>query len=698
MINNGEESRVTRPKPASVSFIAIVLVIICCHICCQRGFAQAERFFPESTKGFLSITNLEDFANKLDQTAVGDLRRTPEAKEFFDSFVKNVKARIQEKSKVSLGLTLDELKGMVDGEVAVGLIQPRDNVLAVITLAEFKDPKLVDEALEKIRKNLLEAVDPDGKVTLVQKITEAGHTVAHYEFPDPFGIAGPPQVFYGRTDKYIVAYSGPVLPETDKADHVVEVKKLLKALAGDKQPSLADQKLFQRTMASLMTDEQYANPQVKWFFESFGFVDAAKKVWPDQFKNVRYGAFRKVGFDALQAGGGVGLITPGDTEFRIRAFLYAPRYTAEQRFRDAAQMLDFTAEENRLMELPVWVDQSASSYLAVHGRMLNAFDSAKPLVDELYGEGFMDRSLNNFKENPKLRANFDLRNGLFANLRNRIVAIRDPQFPAKPGNNRVILAIDIGKDTPPMVDPDDARETERRQQVAKVIKGFMDNEDRNFVETITHPVDGQEVTIFKKIIPREETGGEPGDLDLDDLDDLDDLGALDDLGEDAGKDDKPEDGPTPLIQYYCVTQFRDQILISPDLDFMKQTLDRFSKNNEPPLKSMPWFQKINAELDKVRNPSFESLRYALRLDLPYRAVFQIVKENKGDLPVEQLIKNILGEDAKTRLFDIKKLPQDFEKSIAPHLGYVGWSMTTEKEGWMFNGIIVRKQADTSDAK
>ena len=85
----------------------------------------------------------------------------------------------------------------------------------------------------------------------------------------------------------------------------------------------------------------------------------------------------------------------------------------------------------------------------------------------------------------------------------------------------------------------------------------------------------------------------------------------------------------------------------------------------------------------------------MRLDLPYKAAFQLVKESKGDLPVEKFIKKLLKENEKTRLFDIKKLPKDFEKTIEPHLGYIGWSMTTETDGWMLNGIVVRKDQDSA---
>ena len=309
----------------------------------------------------------------------------------------------------------------------------------------------------------------------------------------------------------------------------------------------------------------------------------------------------------------------------------------------------------------------------------------------------MARILDNFRQNPKLKANFDLRKELVANLRDRVIAIRAPQFPAKLENNRVVFAIDIAKESESNGTSSEKKNENdpmsRREQVWKVVKGYMANEDPNFVETLTHKVNDEEITIFKKTLPREDTGEEPMDLELDDLDNLDDL--------DAELDAKPENGDgngKAIIQYFCVTVFKDQILISPDLPFLKQVLDQFGENKKSTLPEMDWFQKVNSELDKVKNPTFEGLRYILRLDLPYKAAYQLIEESKGDLPLEKMVKDLMGEDRETRLFDIKKLPKNFDKTIAPYLGYIGWSMTTEKDGWLFNGIVVRKPkaAKTSD--
>ena len=72
----------------------------------------------------------------------------------------------------------------------IGLIQPEENQLGFITLAEISDSEAVDAMLAKVKKKLLAKGAKE-----IAKIKEGSALVTHYEFKDPFGIAGPPQVF-----------------------------------------------------------------------------------------------------------------------------------------------------------------------------------------------------------------------------------------------------------------------------------------------------------------------------------------------------------------------------------------------------------------------------------------------------------------------------------------------------------------------
>ena len=44
--------------------------------------------------------------------------------------------------------------------------------------------------------------------------------------------------------------------------------------------------------------------------------------------------------------------------------------------------------------------------------------------------------------------------------------------------------------------------------------------------------------------------------------------------------------------------------------------------------------------------------------------------------------------------DGSKLPGDYEKSIAPYFGPMGWVMETDKNGWRITGCVTKKKGMT----
>jgi hypothetical protein len=92
-----------------------------------RIFAQAvppgEYLLPDTTRGFLAITNVDTLNENYNKTQLGKLTADPKMEEFtkdvrrqFDNRWSAVHAR--------LGLTLDDLKEVSGGEVCVALIEP----------------------------------------------------------------------------------------------------------------------------------------------------------------------------------------------------------------------------------------------------------------------------------------------------------------------------------------------------------------------------------------------------------------------------------------------------------------------------------------------------------------------------------------------------------------------------------------------
>jgi len=640
--------------------------------------AQTADVFPESTKAFLTISNAKELGKKIELTSFGKMMKQPEVKAFTDSLVKEVMDRVNEKSDLATGLEFKNIEAVASGRISIGLIQPEENQLGFITLAEISDSEAVDAMLAKVKKKLLAKGAKE-----IAKIKEGSALVTHYEFKDPFGIAGPPQVFYGRTDKHLISYYGPVLQNTDKVKHTTEVRKLLGGLQGKKIKSLANRTHYKETMKGVFADGKYAKNEIQWYFDAFGFIDAAQKIWPEKFDKEKYGAYRRVGFDGIKSLGGVAVIEDGKREFLVRGFVYAPRADEKNRFLKAAKMLDFTDVESRHQSLPDWITKTNSSYMSAHANMSQAFENAKYLVDELFGadtfEGFI-AGLNHPRQNFPI----DVRKEFVAQLNNRVIAIRDPVVPAKADKQRVAVAVELKS------------EKKSIETARKGLKKYFGNEKPDQVKSKKIKVgpgkDEIEIHIYLTF-EEAESGGDPDDIDDLDLD-LDCGGGdayqntlQDDLDEELAADAKL---PAGVLSETGFAVYKGYLFISQDVQFLEELLQRAANSTKSELPDEKWFKEVNAELDKVKSDGFESLRYAFRLDLPYKAVYELVRKSKGELPIETTIKRLLEEKGDKRLVDVTKLPKDFDKSISPFLNNGGWTISTEPNGWILNGVIVGK--------
>ena len=668
-------------------FSLIIVLVYFSVLCAAEVRSKAEdpeSFFPASTKGFLTVTNVKAFLNNVDSTSFGEMRKNPDVKAFLDDFAEKVMARIRKKSLVSLGLQIDELIDVTEGEFSIGVVQPKPELLGIISVAEISDLPAVTKLLEKVEANLLrqEGVKLKGKPTV------GDATMSHFVYPDPKGIAGSPHVFFGRTDEWMFSYYGPVFKDTDEAEHLEQVEQFLKALDGQPVESLASTKNYQEVMKRVISSDEFSEHDVRWYAESFRFIDAAKKLWPERFKDSKIGAFRKVGFDALKSVGGIAKVYGNEErEALVRAFIYAPPVDENNRFTGSARMLDFTADKYSLQDVPAWSKSSNSSYLSFHCRLLKAFDLSKDLIDEMWGEKSYQRTVDSF-ELQSVRYRFKLRDEFFEKLGTRVIAIRDPQFPAKVSNRRAVFAVETTEES-------DAAIAKNRQGVQKAIYSYFNNEDQNNIETKKVILKGEPLTIYTQIFPSDENDV-PEELKGSEFD-LGGGGLGDEFGDLSLDGDSESNGASSQdnqLRKISVAYYNSTILFSRDTEFLEEVLKLIATSPSKSLTDEPWFKSINEHLDQTRNPdSFESLRYAMRMDLPYKAAFELLSSKEGDLPIERLAKDLLGEDEdedETQFFDKKKIPKDFDSAIGQYLNLIGCTITTEKEGWMFNGVIIKK--------
>ncbi len=114
----------------------------------------AEKLFPQSTQGFISIANVENLIRHFDNTQLGKLAADPVMKPFAEDVKRQFESRWSNVHD-RLGVTLEDLRDVPSGEVSIGLIEPAKKQSAIaITVDITGRGEQAREMLEKINRNL----------------------------------------------------------------------------------------------------------------------------------------------------------------------------------------------------------------------------------------------------------------------------------------------------------------------------------------------------------------------------------------------------------------------------------------------------------------------------------------------------------------------------------------------------------------
>ena len=106
---------------------------VSCFACCVllagvavvsgQTIGLCETLMPDTTQGFFAISNVDKLEEHWDATQLGHLMADPVMEPFKKDFHRQFEARWSTVHD-RLGLTIDDMKGVPGGDVAIGLILP----------------------------------------------------------------------------------------------------------------------------------------------------------------------------------------------------------------------------------------------------------------------------------------------------------------------------------------------------------------------------------------------------------------------------------------------------------------------------------------------------------------------------------------------------------------------------------------------
>ena len=634
---------------------------ICLILLSHGGFSAetvppGENLLPDTTRGFIAITNVDNLIENYNKTQLGKLTSDP----VMEPFTKDVRQQFENRWSAvhaRLGLTLDDLKEVPAGEACVALIEPGKNESALAIVVDVTGRvSRARELLEKVSANITQ----QGGKRSALKVKESADPLIQLEMPIPpeeqeaegskLSVARPSEspsaAVAKEKPKPRLAYyflTGNVL---GASDNLGVIEGILSRLSGNKGGSLSDVEGFKKIIERCQTDIPETTPQIRWFIHPLGYAAAARAAQvPQQRRRGKslLEIMRNQGVEAIQGVGGYASFSSEGFDLVHRTAVYAPGP-----YRNAMKMLvlingkDYTPQK--------WVPREIATYSTLYFDILNAFDNFGPLFDELFGAGETGAwadVLKQEKEDPN-GPQIDLREEWIKFLGQRVSMVTDYELPITTESERLLFAIETTDDN----------------AVAKALQKWMENDST----AKRREIDGH---VIWELVENETPEIEGPQVSLGDVPDV----------VPKQKHKKQQS----LMPHAAATVVDGNFFIASHMDFLLKVL----RSDDPLTKDVD-YQLVSETINKM-NPQEKCVRIFSRTDEEYRPTYELVRQNKmpeSASMLGHLLNMLFGEGKKGvvrhQKIDGSKLPE--YEVVRHYLSPAGMQVTAEKDGWFLKGF------------
>jgi hypothetical protein len=698
--------------------IAIVIAVIQA-VCSPGAWAvmPGAQLLPDTTKGYLSIPDMDALLAAWEKTQLGELVNDPMMKPFADDLKRQLKQRMRENG-VRLEVTIEDLEGVYGGEICLAATQPGGEKTAHAVVMLIDVTGHVDQAnalLAKVEKNQV----AKGAKKQTKKVGSA--TVVEYILPKQAGQPIADRAYYFLYQNQLVA-----------SDNEAVVKAILGRINGAGGPTLAGVKSFDEVMSRCTQRSGNVKPHIRWFVEPFGYVEVMRAA---QGGRKRRGTdllkvLRNQGFDAIQGLGGLVTLASNKDELLHRTVIYAPSVKGAkdgENYMLAARMLEFGPGQD--LTPPDWVPRELSTYLSFTWNMKDAFYNSETLVNEVADDDIFDDVIDSILEDPH-GPQIDIRNDLVAHLGTRGIVLSDYQLPISTQSERLLVAVQMMDPTPSIeiefVDRDvdgNGRVTEnevpkgRLKYFRRLLKIFDEDgrggltkaqylKARSIGVTLDmameHDPDARMIKVgdqtIWEIINKPQQAVVLPEMNIEGIEGMEGFEPLDNFGV-GGLSNIPDvpvpnpDVEKPLFPNSAVTYVNGHVMVSTHVDMLVKLLEGSQGGL---LKDATDLKQVMGALQRL-GAAKDNFRFFSRTDEAYRATYELLKQGKmpeADTLTAKVLNRVLGsgEEGVTREqeLDASKLP-DYQ-AVRRYLGPAGFFVKTEpnEDGWYVVGTLLRK--------
>jgi len=630
----------------------------------------ADQIFPDATKGFFSIRNLNDFGKQWKQTQFGQLLDDP----LMENFKHEVQKQLTERMESTFGLTLDGIASLPSGEVAFGMLALPSQVPGyVLTMDVTGKRNETDTYLANLTQKLVAAG--------VKKSTETykGQEITILVFPPPEAppaalgntkIELPPPI---ERKAYYMFYQD-VLIASDQL-HLLQL--IADRIANQSGKSLADVEGYQVTMKRCIDDMPAGVlPAIRWYIEPLDYGESIRILLRGPAAQNRkdkpsiFTILKQQGFDSLQGIGGVVSIKSETQESVYRTFIYA-----KKPYKLAMRMFNFPDSTN--FAPPVWMPSDLARCTMLYLDPLSIFDNFGVLFDALImpgEEGLWESILSDLEKDP-FGPKINLREELVAHLGSRVLGMSRYEKPITVKSESIVIAVELktghesgmlagmeklfGTDPEMQFTPYNSYKIWHRKPVEDIVKPTVDDFEDIFGFSGTSTVPVKSSAVEEDYVER-----------------------------------------PPAFPDGGIVVAKNCLFVGTNRDYLKAILDRLDSPVESS-KSTIGNELEYKEVDRIfgsmgLTDRAHFMQFFARTHETLRPTYELVRKNQmaqSEAVLSKVLNEVFASDSESgvrrQLFDGTTLPA-FDK-VEHYFGKVGIFGVSEENGYFIKGFTVERE-------
>jgi hypothetical protein len=407
-------------------------MVACWMLFCLTAAGQntkpLDEVLPNTTKGFVSATDMQTLEQQWDETQLGLLADDPMMKPFMDDLIDQLRKE-RSKDGIDWAFSWEEITSLARGEAAAAVLHtPGKRPVAAMLIDVTGNQQAAAATLDSIWKRLY-----NQRVTW-KKEQVANRELMVFKLPrDPKDPQRPPEAAYFIKNNILGAIS-------DGAT----ARQIMQRLDGGGRDTLASVATYRKVMDRCQADAKDAGPEApsaRWYINPLEYSEARRSMdrnflMSDKLDMLR--VFKNSGFAGFQGVGGYVHLNNGGYDTLLRIAVYAPGpYQKSMRV--------FETPNNGPYPPYEWLSASLASYTSGSWNLRTAAENVESLYDQTVGNGdegvWRDalRSIREDKDGPRV----DLEKRLFPHLGGRLTRVSDVRQPVTTGSERQLFIAEL---------------------------------------------------------------------------------------------------------------------------------------------------------------------------------------------------------------------------------------------------------------